>query len=145
MKLWSKGLGKLVLPFDMDKAESVEEAEECIIIKGRIIEKKVNWPYLIRLYPDDMVRFTHLIVYDNVVLSYLKRRMGLRLLFFLIAKFFFALLMTPLVIGEKMSEWIRGMAQGISRRKPVESPDLPKTGEAEPVSVYHLPKTMQGE
>lgn len=107
MKLWSKGLGKLILPFYINEAESVEEESDCIVIKGRIIEKKVNWPYIIRLYPDDMVNFTRLMAYNPVVLSYMKKRLGIKLLLFLIPKLAYAFIITPFVFVEKVLRWIK--------------------------------------
>ena len=124
MKLWSKGLGKLVLPFFLDRAESVEADEECVIIKGRIVEKKVNWPYIIRLYPEDMVRFTRLMAYDKAVLSYIKSRMGMRFIGFVIANLIKALLITPIVLFEKIFEWIKGTGKKI-KQFPAEVKQIP--------------------
>ncbi len=112
MKLWSRGLGKLILPFYLDKAEAVEEEDDCIIIKGRIVEKKVNWPYIIRLYPEDMIRFTHLMAYDRTVLSYIKSRLGMKFVLFVLKNVLKALIIAPLVLIENLLGWMRSIFKG---------------------------------
>ncbi len=103
MKLWSKGLGKLILPFYLDKAESVLPSQEYILIRGRIVEGKVNWPYKIFLFPQDMVRFISFMSQNDIVISFLKRNLGFGLVKFVILrllKTFF--IITPKVLFMKI-------------------------------------------
>jgi hypothetical protein len=86
MRLWSKGLGKLILPFYLDKAESVSPFPDYVLIRGRIVEGKVNWPYKIFLFPQDMVRFIKFMAQNDVVISFLKRNLGFSLVKFLILR-----------------------------------------------------------
>jgi hypothetical protein len=101
MKLWSKGLGKLILPFDLSEAESIEIKQDHILITGRIIEKKVNWPYTIHLYLEDMYNFTKLMSESKDIIKYLKDKLGLKFFTFLIPRLLRAFLLVPIVIFEK--------------------------------------------
>jgi hypothetical protein len=98
MRLWSKGLGKLILPFYLDKAESVSPFPDYVLIRGRIVEGKVNWPYKIFLFPQDMVRFIKFMAQNDVVISFLKRNLGFSLVKFLIL----GILKTFLIITPKV-------------------------------------------
>ncbi|GBD02744.1 hypothetical protein HRbin19_00012 [bacterium HR19] len=101
MRLWSKGLGKLILPFYLDEAEQVDDFDEYVLIKGRIVEKKVNWPYKIFLFPYDMVKFTRFMADDKTILSFLKRNLRFRLISFLVSN----LLKVFLIITPKVVIW----------------------------------------
>jgi hypothetical protein len=84
MRLWSKGLGKLILPFDLGEAESVQREGDSILIEGRIVERKVNWPYRIHLTDSDMVDFTRLMAENPLIQSYLRSRLGFSLVGFVL-------------------------------------------------------------
>jgi hypothetical protein len=103
MRLWSKGLGKLILPFYLDKAESVSPFPDYVLIRGRIVEGKVNWPYKIFLFPQDMVRFIKFMAQNDVVISFLKRNLGFSLVKFLILRILKTfLIITPKVLFMKI-------------------------------------------
>lgn len=80
MKLWSKGLGKLTLPFDLEDAESIEPENDVMKIEGRIESEKVNWPYTIKLEAEDMIRFTKLMATDERYLQFLAEKHGWNLI-----------------------------------------------------------------
>ena len=100
MRLWSKGLGKLVLPFYLSKAEKVYPQDDFIVIEGRIVERKVNWPYRIRLFPDDMVTFTKLMVEDKNIIRFLKTQLGFKFVTFVLLRILRAFLLLPICIIE---------------------------------------------
>jgi len=103
MRLWSKGLGKLILPFYLDKAESVSVSPDYVLVRGRIVEGKVNWPYKIFLFPEDMVRFIRFMAQNKVIILFLKRNLGFKLVKFVIlnlAKTLF--IITPKVLIVKI-------------------------------------------
>lgn len=77
MKLWSKGLGKMTLPLALHTAE-LEPGADTLRFRGRIIEGKVNWNYLVSMDASDMLGFTR-VVGGPEVLDYLARQKGLRL------------------------------------------------------------------
>jgi len=56
MLLWSKGLGRLLLPMDLGKA-TVEVEPDKLILKGRIVAPKVNWDYAASMYEEDLKDF----------------------------------------------------------------------------------------
>ena len=78
MKLWSKGLGKIDLPLRLGSAET-EAGAESVRLRGRIIEGKVNWSYVVAIDGADLIGFTR-VVGDRRVLDHLARERGLRLL-----------------------------------------------------------------
>ncbi len=126
MRLWSKGLGKLILPFEIDKAESISEYDDggrkVILIQGRIIEKKVNWPYKIYLDIDDMVRFTAFMAKNNIILSYIKSYCGYRFIISTLSLMLRTIfLYLPVVIFEKVVSFFKGIfafRKGVSQVKP---------------------------
>jgi len=78
MLLWSKGLGRLLLPMDLGKA-TVEVEPDKLILKGRIVAPKVNWDYAASMYEEDLKDFLG-ILNDRVVIRYLVREEGIHLL-----------------------------------------------------------------
>lgn len=108
MRLWSKGLGKLILPFDIGKAESVKISDNSILIEGRIIEKKVNWPYKLNLFLEDMLIFTRFMAYSNTVLYFIKSQTGLRFIFFVIVRFAKLIFIIPIALFETIIEILSG-------------------------------------
>lgn len=78
MRLQSKGLGKLTLPFALDEAH-IAVVDDGLWFNGRIQEKKVNWTYRMRLDDTDIVNFIELAARPEVV-RFLARTLGLRLL-----------------------------------------------------------------
>ena len=56
MRLQSKGLGKITLPFRLGESR-ITKGDDCIVFEGRITEKKVNWPYRGELEDPDIVNF----------------------------------------------------------------------------------------
>lgn len=99
MKLWSKGLGKLTLPFDLQDAESIEPEGDVIRIEGRIESEKVNWPYTIKLEADDMIRFTKLMATDEKYLRFLARKHGWGLVLKVLGGLLKLVIMSPVFIG----------------------------------------------
>ena len=81
MHLWSKGLGKLILPLDMGAAE-LHLTPQQIILAGEIREGKIIWDYTIKMSDDDLVNFTNVLV-NREVLEFLAREHGLRLPIFI--------------------------------------------------------------
>ena len=77
MRLASKGLGKITLPFRFTEAR-ITEAPDCIVLEGMIREKKVNWTYRAEVEDADLVNFV-IMARDPAVVGYLAERLGLRL------------------------------------------------------------------
>ena len=77
MKLASKGLGKIALPFRFTEAR-LSEAPDCLVLEGIIKEKKVNWTYRAELEDSDIVNFV-ILARNPVIVSYLADRVGLAL------------------------------------------------------------------
>jgi len=77
MKLASKGLGKIALPFRFTEAR-ISEAPDCLVLEGIIKEKKVNWTYRAELEDSDLVNFL-ILARNPVIASYLADRVGLAL------------------------------------------------------------------
>lgn len=75
MWLWSKGLGRLVLPMDFEKAQVGVEGEQ-LVIKGWVIAPKIYWDYTLALGEKDLLDSTALLA-DRRVLSYLAQTAGL--------------------------------------------------------------------
>lgn len=78
MRLASKGLGRLTLPFDLAEADITIENDE-LWFRGRIKEKKVNWDYRMRLDEPDIVNFVRL-ARDPQIVAFLARKSGGKLL-----------------------------------------------------------------
>ena len=88
MRLWSKGLGKLVLPLDMHKAD-IHVTPDDVIYSGVIREGKIVWDYTMKMNEDDLRNFTHILT-DRQVLDYMAKKQGIKLLWtILIASIFF--------------------------------------------------------
>jgi len=77
MRLQSKGLGKLTLPFRLGESK-ITKGDDCIVFEGRITEKKVNWPYRGELEDADIVNFMKL-ANQKPVVRYVAESAGLRL------------------------------------------------------------------
>ncbi len=75
MKLWSKGLGKVTLPLELSRAE-IEAGAESMRLRGRIVEGKVNWNYLVTMTGSDLIGFTK-VAGDPRVVDHLARERGL--------------------------------------------------------------------
>lgn len=103
MWLWSKGLGRLLLPMDLEKAK-IETDGEKLILKGRIVAPRVNWDYVASLYEEDLEGFVH-ILNDRVVIRYMVRKEGLRLVGDLMSR---ACRFLFLYVREESKRWIIG-------------------------------------
>lgn len=77
MRLASKGLGKITLPFRFTEAR-ITEAPDCVVFEGMIKEKKVNWTYRAEVEDADLVNFV-ILARDPAVVGYLAERLGLGL------------------------------------------------------------------
>lgn len=75
MWLWSKGLGRLVLPMDVGKAE-LEVDGDRLVAKGWVIAPKVYWDYALSLEEKDLLHIMGLLA-DRRVTAYLVREGGL--------------------------------------------------------------------
>lgn len=78
MRLASRGLGKITLPFRFTEAR-ITEAPDYVVFEGMIKEKKVNWTYRAEVQDQDLVNFL-ILARDPVVITYLAKRVGFRLL-----------------------------------------------------------------
>lgn len=115
MRLWSKGLGKLILPFYISEAEKVEIVDDSVQIEGRIVEKKVNWPYKINLYLEDMLTFTRFMASSDEVIYFIKSQVGYRFIWFVLVRMIKVTLLLPVVLFEKFLSLFR------RKRKEVQS------------------------
>src|SRR5208337_2334955 len=77
MRLASKGLGKVTLPFRFSEAR-ITEAPDCVVLEGMIKEKKVNWTYRAEVEDADLLNFV-IMARDPIVVGYLAERLGLGL------------------------------------------------------------------
>jgi hypothetical protein len=77
MRLSSKGLGKITLPFRFTEAR-ITEAENCVVFEGMIKEKKVNWTYRAEVEDADLLNFV-ILAHDPAVVDYIAERVGLGL------------------------------------------------------------------
>ncbi len=77
MIVWSKGLGKKILPIELDKAV-VSVTSDHLAMAGSI--ESVAWDYKLRLHPDDLAEFTRLLAHRTVV-QFLARERGILLPF----------------------------------------------------------------
>jgi hypothetical protein len=84
VRLWSKGLGRLVLPLDLASAR-VDLTPEHVVLSGVIREGKVVWEYTVRLTERDLLSFTRIATQPEV-LSFLARRHGAALLLTIAAR-----------------------------------------------------------
>ena|SRR3990170_1140213 len=84
MWLWSKGLGRLVLPMDFSKAE-VGIEEDRLVFKGWVIAPKIYWDYWLSLEEKDVLD-AMAIMADHNVLRHLARTGGLRFLALLVRR-----------------------------------------------------------
>lgn len=84
MWLWSKGLGRLVLPMDLGEAKVGVEGDQ-LVIKGWIIAPKIYWDYTLSLEEKDLLDSTALLA-DRHVMSYLARTAGLGFLALLLRR-----------------------------------------------------------
>ena len=78
MRLWSRGLGRLVLPLELEKSR-LELTREHVVLSGTIREGKVVWDYRIRMTERDFLGFTRLAC-EPQVLDFLARHHGFGLL-----------------------------------------------------------------
>jgi hypothetical protein len=78
MRLASKGLGKITLPFRFTEA-AITDAPDCVVFEGTIKEKKVNWTYRAEVEDADLVNFV-ILAREPAVIGYLAERVGLGLL-----------------------------------------------------------------
>ena len=99
MWVWSKGLGRAVMPLDLSKVEVSVEPDK-LVMKGRIAAPKVHWNYNVTLREQDLEDFMRLLNEPQVV-EYLVRQGWLRHLGGLIGR---ALWVGLLYIG---AEWRR--------------------------------------
>lgn len=106
MWLWSKGLGRLILPMNIEEAELCAGGEN-LVVEGVIIAPKVHWDYDLTLSQQDLVDLMSLMRHRQV-LQYLARESGFRFLAILLAmaiKFTFAYMMevlTPRKVRQKV-------------------------------------------
>ncbi len=77
MRLASKGLGKVTLPFRFSEAR-ITDAPDCVVFEGMIKEKKVNWTYRAEVEDADLINFV-ILARDPAVVAYLAERLGLGL------------------------------------------------------------------
>jgi hypothetical protein len=77
MRLQSKGLGKVTLPFRLGESR-ITRGDDCIVFEGRITEKKVNWPYRGELEDKDIVNFMKL-ANQRPVVRYVAEQAGVKL------------------------------------------------------------------
>lgn len=84
MWLWSKGLGRLVLPMDFEKADVVVE-DGRLVFKGLIVAPKIRWDYWLSLEEKDVLDAMGLMA-DRQVMLHLARTGGLRFLTLLVRR-----------------------------------------------------------
>lgn len=78
MRLWSRGLGRLVLPLELGRAR-LDLTPDHVVLSGMIREGKVAWDYVVKLDGDDLIGFAR-VARTRIVLDFLAREHGLRLL-----------------------------------------------------------------
>ncbi len=84
MWLWSKGLGRLVLPMDFDKAEVVVE-DDRLVFKGLITAPKIRWDYWLSMEEKDVLDAMGIMA-DRGVMRHLAQEGGLRFLSMLVGR-----------------------------------------------------------
>jgi hypothetical protein len=77
VRLASKGLGKITLPFRFAEAR-VTETPDYLILDGIIKEKKVNWTYHAEIEDVDLVNFL-ILARNPIIVSWIAERTGARL------------------------------------------------------------------
>jgi hypothetical protein len=78
MRLWSRGLGRLVLPIELGKAR-LDLTPQHFVLSGTIREGKVVWEYRLKLDEGDLLGFSR-VACEREVLDFLARQHGLGLL-----------------------------------------------------------------
>ena len=78
MRLSSKGLGKMTLPFDLAEAQIAKGEDGRVWFSGRIKKRAVRWDYRLRLDDADIVRFMALARHSEIV-RYVAQRLGTKL------------------------------------------------------------------
>jgi hypothetical protein len=78
MRLWSRGLGRLVLPLELGKSR-LDLTREHVVLSGTIREGKVVWDYRLRMTERDLLGFSR-IACEPEVLDLMARHHGLGLL-----------------------------------------------------------------
>ncbi len=78
MWLWSKGLGRLVLPMDFSKAEVAVEDDK-LVFRGWVIAPKVYWDYWLSMEAKDVMDSVGIMA-NRQVIAHLTRTAGLRFL-----------------------------------------------------------------
>jgi len=101
MWLWSKGLGRLVLPMDLGRW-TIEVQPDKLILRGKIVAPRVNWDCTATLYEDDLKGFVG-ILNDPQVIRYLAKTEGAHLLGGLLTRGFRFVL---LYLSAKSRKWI---------------------------------------
>lgn len=118
MRLASRGLGKLTLPFRLEAADAYREDGQ-LYFQGRIVEGQVNWPYRMQLEDADVVRFV-ILARNPLVTRYLAQRVGLRL-YLRLARALLALvgqvLLAPLRWGRRRAPAEQGAAAQPAREE----------------------------
>jgi hypothetical protein len=79
MRLSSKGLGKMSLPFDLVEARIEIGDDGHLWFSGRIKERSVRWEYRLRLDDTDIVRFMALARHPEII-RYVAAELGPALL-----------------------------------------------------------------
>ena len=74
MRLASKGLGKVTLPFRLAEAR-ITEGDGFLVLEGLIKEQNVNWTYRAELEDSDILNFL-ILARRPVVAGYIARRTG---------------------------------------------------------------------
>ncbi|MFQ5856743.1 MAG: hypothetical protein ACE5LU_14005 [Anaerolineae bacterium] len=78
MWLWSKGLGRLILPMELGEAE-VQLEGDTVVVKGRVVAPKIRWDYTLAMGEEDLLDFMRVLT-DRRVVEYLMREGGLEFL-----------------------------------------------------------------
>jgi hypothetical protein len=78
MRLHSRGLGRLTLPFSLGSA-NIERREGKLWLYGKIQERTVNWTYRMLLEDEDIVRFIALARKPEIV-EWIAKKAGWSLL-----------------------------------------------------------------
>jgi hypothetical protein len=78
VRLWSKGLGRLVLPLELGSAR-LDLTPEHVVLSGMIREGKVSWEYTVKLTEGDLLAFGGVATHPEI-LSFLAREHGAGLL-----------------------------------------------------------------
>lgn len=125
MRLSSKGLGKLTLPFSLSESQVIYErkegGEDELWLKGRIKERTVNWDYRMLLEDSDIVGFIAL-AHKPQLVFYIARQAR----FLLIGRILRRIFLTLLVFLRLRSETGAGQTDpsscSVSSTHPLRSP-----------------------